>query len=297
MKKIKIALIGATGNIGKALVPQLVNCPQFSLLGLARTESSQHYLKNAGIEVISGDLALHELDFLRGVDKVFLNSAPGPHMVEHQCHVLDKCAEHNVKHIVKISVIGADRAEDDNPLSELLITKWHAAIEDHARELKLPITYLRPSYFMQNLEQQRSGILDEDQITSAAGSGVFNMIDIRDVARAIVCCLDKDGTINQSYILSSLKPYTFDDIAGSFSKALNKKIKHNRITPETLKIALIGKGLPEWAGIGMMEIYQAIQDGHYKVPSDGYEVLTGEGPLELDTYCQQLATSVKEPVV
>lgn len=294
--KNKVALIGAMGNIGKALIPKLVNNPQFSLLGLARTDSSQQYLRSADLEVVLGDLSSHALDFLEGVDKVFLNSAPTPNMIEQQCRVLDKCAEHNVKHIIKISVIGSGVDDDNNPLRELLITKWHAAIEDYAAQLELPITYLRPSYFIQNLNQQLSAIIADDQITSAAGTGVFHMINTCDVAEAIVNCIEKDEAINQSYILSSQKSYTFDDIASTLSKALDKQISHNRITPETLKAALIAKGLPEWAGTGMMEIYQAIQDGYYNTPSSDYQKLTGRQPLELDSYCLQVAASCKELV-
>ena len=80
----KILVLGPTGNVGSALIPRLTAMGE-DVRVLVRedpaTASKAQALKDAGVEVIFGDL--NNLDSLHaafeGVDKVFLLTAPGPH--------------------------------------------------------------------------------------------------------------------------------------------------------------------------------------------------------------------------
>ena len=78
----KILVTGATGNVGSVLIPNLTNLGA-DVRALTRDESKAQGLKDAGIEVVVGDLEKpHTLDAaFQGVDKVFLITPPNPNEV------------------------------------------------------------------------------------------------------------------------------------------------------------------------------------------------------------------------
>ena len=77
-----ILVTGAAGNVGSVLIPNLTNLGA-DVRALVRDESKAQGLKNAGIEVVVGDLDKpHTLDAaFRGVDKVLLITPPNPNQV------------------------------------------------------------------------------------------------------------------------------------------------------------------------------------------------------------------------
>ena len=78
----KILVTGATGNVGSILIPNLTNLGA-DVRALVRDESKAQGLKDAGVEVVVGDLDKpHTQDAaFRGVDKVFLITPPNPNQV------------------------------------------------------------------------------------------------------------------------------------------------------------------------------------------------------------------------
>ncbi len=75
----KILVTGATGNVGSLLVPNLISLGA-DVRALVRDESKAQGLKDAGVEIVVGDLDKPDtLDAaFRGVDKVFLITPPNP---------------------------------------------------------------------------------------------------------------------------------------------------------------------------------------------------------------------------
>ena len=75
----KIMVTGATGTVGSLLIPNLTNLGA-DVRALVRDESKAQGPKDAGVEVVVGDLDKPDtLDAgFRGVDKIFLITAPIP---------------------------------------------------------------------------------------------------------------------------------------------------------------------------------------------------------------------------
>ena len=78
----KILVIGATGNVGSLLIPKLIGIGA-DVRALVRDESKAQGLRDAGVEVVIGDLEKPDtLDAaFRGVDQVFLTTPPNPNQV------------------------------------------------------------------------------------------------------------------------------------------------------------------------------------------------------------------------
>ncbi len=78
----KILVTGATGNVSSGLIPELT-AKGADVRALVRDASKAQGLRDAGVEVVIGDLDKPEtLDAaFSGVDKVFLLTPPNPNQV------------------------------------------------------------------------------------------------------------------------------------------------------------------------------------------------------------------------
>ncbi|MDX1524311.1 MAG: NmrA/HSCARG family protein [Anaerolineae bacterium] len=154
-----ILVTGATGQQGGATARHLLN-KGWAVRGLTRNPNSPaaQALAGAGAKVVQGDLDDRpSLDAaLAGVYGVFSfpNMALGIEGEVRQGKLMaDAAKAAGVKHFVQGSVGGADR-QSGVPHFE---SKWQ--VEEYVRYLDLPATFLRPTYFMENLNWQREQIL------------------------------------------------------------------------------------------------------------------------------------------
>lgn len=155
-----ILVTGATGQQGGATARHLLN-RGWSVRGLTRNPGSPaaQALAEAGAVVVEGDLddraALDAaLDGAYGVYS-FPNLSSGIEVeIRQGTAVADAAKAAGVEHFVQGSVGGAER-ESGVPHFE---SKWQ--IEEYVRGLGLPATFLRPAYFMENLNWKRAQILD-----------------------------------------------------------------------------------------------------------------------------------------
>ncbi len=100
----KILVTGATGNVGSLLIPSLTNLGA-EVRALVRDESKAQGLKDAGVEVVVGDLEQPgTLDVAyRGVDKVFLITPPNPNQVIQSKNGIQAAKRNGSPHIVRLS--------------------------------------------------------------------------------------------------------------------------------------------------------------------------------------------------
>src|SRR5207247_7680133 len=82
-------------------------------------------------------------ELLEGVDKVFLLPPLMPNQVEVANAFVDAAKRAGVRHIVKLSAMGADASPP------YTFGNWHGANEHHIRASGLASPLLRPNYFSQ----------------------------------------------------------------------------------------------------------------------------------------------------
>jgi uncharacterized protein YbjT (DUF2867 family) len=150
----KITVLGATGNIGTALVHHLLE-QGHQVTAVARPSARLEALQAAGATVRAGDA--HDAAFLtealRGADAAFLMIPPNltaPDVLAHM-HQIGEATTAAVRAAglpaaVHLSSIGADEPAGTGPVVGLHYQEARLnAIEG------LAITHLRPAYFMENL--------------------------------------------------------------------------------------------------------------------------------------------------
>ncbi|MEE8518178.1 MAG: NmrA family NAD(P)-binding protein, partial [Dehalococcoidia bacterium] len=134
-----ILVTGATGNVGGGLIPKLIAMGA-TVRALVRDESKAQGLRDAGVEVVIGDLDKPEtLDpAFRGVDKVFLLTAPNPNQVTQALNGIAAAKRAGSPHIVRLSA-GAFK---DIRGAVSRVSAQHAEIDAELEASGLPYTIL-----------------------------------------------------------------------------------------------------------------------------------------------------------
>jgi len=179
-----ILLTGATGQIGRELIPQLQATGQ-SLRVLVRDEKRVSHLDSC-IERAIGDLNDPESlrSAMRGVERVFLVTFE----TQQDFNVIESAKRAGVGHVVKLSTLEATE-------HKIKVGKWHYEREELIRASGLDWTFFRPGMFMSNtIDWWAESIKGQDGVFFPGGrKGTVAPIDPRDVALVAALALTKPG--------------------------------------------------------------------------------------------------------
>ena len=280
----KILITGATGNVGLTTLKLLESKNYPGVEVVAAVRDIERAKKIEGIA--NCNFCQFEFDepstydkALEGVTKIVLIR---PNQVsdvsKYIFPFLAKAEQIGVKHIVFISIVGAERNR---------IFANHRT-ENHFKKLNIPSTILRPSLYMQNLSTfHRHDIQDHDKINIPGGAGLVNYIDVRDVAEAIVTVLMIPGHENQAYDITGPEVMDFYLIAKIFSTELQREIKYTR--PSAIKFVrqkLVDKK-PLLYVLTLSLLYNAVRGGKMNYTNDIFRSITGHDPRHLADFIHE----------
>ncbi|MEZ2294861.1 SDR family oxidoreductase [Variovorax sp. RCC_210] len=181
-----ILITGASGNIGRQVVQQLVERGA-AVRALVRDPSKASF--PAGVEVVQGDLldvqALRRA--LAGVSTLFLLNGVVPDEFTQALVTLNLAREAGMERVVYLSVIHSDK----------YLNVPHFAgkfgVERMLEQMGFGATILRPAYFMQNDLTIKDAVLGHGVYPMPIGAKGLAMIDTRDIAEiAAVELLERD---------------------------------------------------------------------------------------------------------
>jgi len=288
----KILITGATGNVGLTTLKLLESKNYPGVEVVAAVRDIERARKIEGIA--NCNFCQFEFDepstydrALEGVTKIVLIR---PNQVsdvsKYIFPFLAKAEQVGVKHIVFISIVGAERNR---------IFANHRT-ENHFKKLNIPSTILRPSLYMQNLSTfHRHDIQDHDKINIPGGAGLVNYIDVRDVAEAIVTVLMLPGHENQAYDITGPEVMDFYQIAKIFSSELERDIKYTR--PSAIKFVrqkLVDKK-PLLYVLTLSLLYNAVRSGKMNYTNDVFRSITGHDPRHLADFVHEYRESWLKP--
>jgi len=274
----KILITGATGNVGLTTLKLLESKNYPGVEVVAAVRDIERARKIEGIA--NCHFCQFEFDepstydkALEGVTKIVLIR---PNQVsdvsKYIFPFLAKAEQKGVKHIVFISIVGAERNR---------IFANHRT-ENHFKKLTIPTTILRPSLYMQNLSTlHRNDIQEHDKINIPGGAGLVNYIDVRDVAEAIVTVLMIPGHENQAYDITGPEVMDFYQIAKIFSNELEREIKYTR--PSAIKFVrqkLVDKKMLLYV-LTLSLLYNAVRNGKMNYTNNVFRSITGHDPRHL----------------
>ncbi len=189
---------------------------------------------------------------------------------------LEAARSAGVQHLVLISLQGAETNR----------VVPHAALEAWMRTSGVPWTFVRPSFFMQNLTgTHRAEIRDTDEIVVPAGTGATAFVDTADVAAvATAALLDPERHAGRAWTPTGPEALTYDEVAAVLGAELGRPVRYRR--PGLLRYARHARasGMP-WAMVAVTSgIYTVARLGRAAGLTDHVRTVTGRPPVDLRTF-------------
>ena len=215
-----------------------------------------------------------------GVDKVFLLS---PSSADFELAQVEAAKAHGVKHIVKLSVLGAEK-------EAFSFAKLHRAIERAIEQSGIAWTFLRPNGFMQNMHNYSGDtIRSQGAIYQSAGDGRVSHVDVRDIAAVAAAALTEPGHEGKAYPLTGPEALTYGEVAKKISDAAGRNVNYVALTPEQHKAGIIGAGIPEQYADALLDLNRVYREGGMSEVTDDVKRITGRDPIAFDQYARENA--------
>jgi uncharacterized protein YbjT (DUF2867 family) len=276
-----ILITGATGNVGIEVIAALkkLNYPVEIFAGVRDTKSGNERLANFKANIISFDFtnsATFNYAFQK-IDILFVLRPPQISDVNKYFAPLIKAAKQSsIKHIVFLSVQGVEKSK--------IIP--HHKIEKLIVESKIPYTFLRPAYFMQNFTTTlHDDLINNHSIYLPAGDAKFTVIDVTNIgAVAAKVLIEPQNHINKSYELTNNETLTFTEMAEKISNGIGKTITF--VSPNILQFYFTkGKEkMPTMLILVMIMLHYFPRFQTTPKTTDWIKIITGNEPKTFDEF-------------
>jgi uncharacterized protein YbjT (DUF2867 family) len=271
----RVLVTGASGNVGAPLVEHLVAGGARVLV--ASREGTRAPVGTRAVRFDFEDPSTHA-PALAGVEKVFLLRPPAISDVKrHLLPVVRAAKDAGVRHVVFLSLLGVEKNR----------RMPHAHVERFLLEAGVPHTFLRPSFFMQNLSTtHRDDIREHGELFVPAGRGRTGFIDARDIAAVAARTLLEDGHEGRAYDLTGSEALTYAEVAALFTEVLGRPIRYPE--PGALRFAA------RWYQRKQPVAFIAVMTGIYTVCRLGLagtvtpetQTLLGRAPISMRQFIQ-----------
>lgn len=185
-----------------------------------------------------------------------------------------------VEHVVFLSLLGAEK----NP--------WvpHRHVERYIEASGLAYTFLRPSFFMQNLSTtHRADIRDRHEVFVPAGRGRTSFIDARDIAAVAVTTLTEPGHEGKAYPLTGSEALTYAEVATVLTDVLGRPIRYTDPWISEFVIGLLRQGHPLPFVFVMVGIYTTAKLGLAGKVTADTERLLGRAQIRFRRFAEDYA--------
>ena len=285
--KIVFAVTGITGNVGGEVARNLLAAGQ-PVRGVVRDLGKGETWAKRGCDLLEADInnAPALTSAFKGVDGVFVlvppNFDPSPDFREARAtaaalrSALDAARPGRV---VYLSTIGAQAAQSN------LLTQ-HSMIEQALRELSIPISFLRPGWFMENSSWD---------VAPAATNGVIAsflqpldkpvpMVATADIGRVAAEILQAKWNGRRAVELEGPHRVTPNEIAATFASLLGRPVRIEAVPRDTWESLFKSQGMKN--PMPRIRMLDGFNEGWIEFESG--EAGSQKGKVELRTALQNL---------
>lgn len=281
--KTKVLVTGATGNVGTETIKYLLQQHNSAV----EVTAAVHDINKARRNLPWPDLQFLPFDFedigiitqaLVGMDKLFLLRPPQVSDVDKYIKpVILAAKQAGITQIVFLSLQGVE----NNKITP------HYKIEQLILQAKLPYTFLRPSFFMQNLSTtHRQEITERNEIFIPAGKGKTNFVDVRDIGEVAAIALSSNNHLNKAYELTGSTAYDYYQIAAVLSRVLGRKITYTNPSLFSFFWRKWREGTPISFILVMSALYTVAKLGKAAGYSDELRDLLGRTPTSFEQFAE-----------
>ena len=279
----QILITGATGNVGKETIKKLLNSKleNFNVIaGVRDLNEAKEKLNYNKLRFIKFDFKNKKLikKSLQHIDKMLLVRPPAISKVKkYILPVIKEAKINDIKHIVFLSLQGVE----NNPLVP------HYKIEKFIKKEKIPYTFLRPSFFMQNLSTtHKKEIKENDEIYIPAGKGKTNFIDVRDIADVASLVLTEKNHINKAYEITGKEALSYYEVANVLSEKLGREITYKDPSIISFFIKKKKEGLNIGKILVMIGLYTVARLGKANKSTNEIKNLLDREPIFLSEFVE-----------
>ncbi|SHE63251.1 NAD(P)H-binding protein [Pedobacter caeni] len=212
----KILVTGATGNVGRHLISQLLSTGH-KVSALTRTPDRANLPSEA--ELILGNLTDTQslLTAFEGVDAVYLISFNGEDFspLTNGVKIMELARKSGVK---KVIILKSEMGK--------------SALDEAVETSGITWTKLLPVEFMSNTLEWAASINREDVVREAFPDAKSAMIHEADIAAVALEALTKDGHAGKEYWLTGAEALTITDRVNVLSAVLGREIRYIELSKE-----------------------------------------------------------------
>jgi uncharacterized protein YbjT (DUF2867 family) len=278
-----ILVTGATGTNGRELVEELKKraVPFRAML----RDANKRSVLPEGVDTVEGDFARPETlaRALDGVDHAFLVSPSSEQGAELEKNFIAAAKKAGVAHVVKLSVIGADRH------SPCRFLRFHREVEIELENSGMGWTNLRSNFFMQTTLGYKPTIVSQSAIFGSAGNSRISAVDVRDIAAVAAVTLIQAGHEGKNYVLTGPQSLTHADIAAQFSEALGREVRYVDVPYSASRDSLLQMGIPPWQVEGIIELNDMYKRGEAADVTDTVRSVAKKEPITFAQFARDFA--------
>ena len=246
-----ILITSATGQVGGEALTELLAAGA-PVRALVRDPSRAIGLE--GVEVALGrfedDESLSRA--LAGIDTLLLAGRDSPHAVAQHQRVLAHARRAAVRHVVKLSAIGASHD------SSVALMREHNVVDEEVQHGPWTWTLLKSHLYMQNLLRAGESVRRDGRIAAPMGDARVPLIDTRDVGAAAANVLaDPASHAGRTYRLTGPAAHTYADVARELSVVADRPVTYEAVPPEVYEARLLAAGFPDWRAFDLAHILSA----------------------------------------
>lgn len=281
------AITGITGKVGGAVARALLAAGQ-PVRAVVRDAARGQAWAARGCEVAMADMedAASLGAAFQGAKGVFIlppsefDPAPGfPEaraVIDAVCAALQSAAP---RQVVCLSTIGA-QAHESNLLTQRTL------LEQALRKLPIPVTFLRPGWFMENAAWDVAAARDTGVISSFLQplDQAFPMVATADVGRVAAQLLQRAWSGVRVVELEGPRRVTPNDIAAAFAGILGHPVRAEVVARDTWEALFRSQGMKH--PVPRMRMLDGFNEGWIAFEGDPADVIKGE--VELGTVLRAL---------
>ena len=279
-----ILVIGALGNVGAEVVKELLNTGS----KVRATDLSEEKIKarfGSSVETVRFDFTdpeTYEKTFA-GVEKMFLLRPPHITNIKRDMYPsMDAAKRAGVKHVVFLSLIGIENTQ----------YVPHYKVETYLRETGFQTTFLRCSFFMQNLNTtHRKEIKERNEIFVPVGNAKTSFIDTRDIGAVAALALTQEGHANKKYDLTGSEALDYWQVTKTLSEVLGREIQYKNPNSIHFLFETIRRGTPFMFAYVMTKLYTSTRAGMAETVTNHVQKLIGREPIPFNKYAKDYKES------
>ncbi len=283
-----ILVTGALGNVGAEVIAHLTTAGRSAGWTIRAADLNVEKVRErfgAAVESVPFDFSKPETfaPAFEGVETMFLIRPPQiTDIKKYIFPALEAAQAAGVKHVVFLSLIGIEKT----PYVP------HYKVEQYLRSSPMTWTFLRASFFMQNLNTtHRQEIQERDQIYVPVGAAKTSFLDVRDIGAVAAVALTQSGHKNKAYDLTGPEALDYWQAAEMMSDVLGRKITYTNPNPIAFLVNTVRSGTPFAFTLVMTGLYTATRFGQAEIVTHEVERLTGQKPISFRQYVEAYKNS------